>query len=61
MEAEKAMATPIETAMEAEAEVEAVDRGGVETSSLGVVFSLLLFSFVYPFPSLDFLPPFFLT
>jgi hypothetical protein len=43
MEVEKATATEMETAMEAEAEVEAGDRGGAETSSLGVVSSLLFF------------------
>jgi hypothetical protein len=54
---EKATATEMETAMEAEAEVEAGDRGGAETSSLGVVSSLLFF---YLFARFFFLPPFFL-
>lgn len=47
MEAEKATATAIETATAAEAEVEAGDRGGAETSSPGVAFSLLLFFFIF--------------
>jgi hypothetical protein len=58
MEVEKATATEMETAMEAEAEVEAGDRGGAETSSLGVVSSLLFF---YLFARFFFLPPFFFT